>query len=130
MWERAPGNAMNANGTLQHFGAYRKALQLFDFVVADLRPLTTQPALSRLVSQQLASADSVASNIEEGFGRGTRKEYCQFLIISRGSAQETSGRYCRLRHWIPKETITARVALCGEIIGILTGTIDTPRRKS
>lgn len=113
---------------LESFSAHRKALELFDFVVADLRPLAKHHALARLVSQQLASADSIAANIEEGYGRGSPRDYSHFLLIARGSAQETSGRYRRLKHWLPPETIEVRVALCGEIIAILTASITTLRR--
>ena len=107
---------------LENFSAHRKALELFDFVVADLRPLTKHPALARLVAQQIASADSIAANIEEGYGRGSARDYSHFLIIARGSAQETWGRYQRLKHWLAPEVIATRVALCGEIIAILTAT--------
>jgi len=114
---------MPSQDNLLKFGAYTKALELFDFVVEDIAHLARHRECDRLAAQQLASADSVAANIEEGYGRGSKKEYCQFLIISRGSASETAGRYRRLRHWIPKEVIEMRVALCGEAIGILTATI-------
>jgi len=98
---------------------------LFDLVVLDLGHLASRFELSKLVSQQIASADSIAANIEEGYGRGSRKEYAQFLIIARGSAQETLGRYARMRHWIQPETVEARVALCYEIIRILTTSIQS-----
>ena len=111
------------------FGAYSKALELFDFVVADMALLCGVRACDRLVAQQLASADSIPSNIEEGYGRGTKKEYCQFLIISRGSAQETAGRYLRLRHWLPADLPATRIALCDEIIGILTASIKKLRAQ-
>jgi len=117
------------NDNLGRFGAYRKALELFDHVVADLEPLMVSPTLHRLISQQLASADSIASSIEDGYGRGSGKEYVQFSTIARGSAQETSGRYGRLRHWLPAAATAARIALCNEIIGILTSTIKTLREQ-
>jgi four helix bundle protein len=120
---------MANNDNPRRFGAYMKALELFDHVVADLTPLANNPTLHRLVSQQFASADSIASNIEEGYSRGSRKEYVQFLIIARGSAQETGGRYGRFKHWLPATVIEARLALCNEIIGILSGTIKTLREK-
>jgi len=120
---------MQPEGKLANYGALRKALELSDLAVADLRPLSGQPALARLVSQQLASADSIASNIEEGYGRGSPRDYAHFPIIGRGSAQETAGRYRRLKHGLPPETIESRVALCQEIIAILTRSIATLRAR-
>lgn len=96
---------------------------LFDLVVTDLEPLAGRYELTRLFSQQIASADSIASNIEEGYGRGSKKDYSHFLIIARGSAQETMGRYGRLTHWVNPEIVKERAALCGEIIAILTASI-------
>ena len=120
---------MPGSENLSRFGAHLKALELFDHVVSDLEPLTKEPVLYRLISQQLASADSIASNIEEGYGRGSRKEDVQFLIIARGSAQETAGRYGRLKHWLPGAVVDTRVVLCGEINGILSSTIKTLRER-
>jgi four helix bundle protein len=78
----------------------------------------------RLVSQQVACADSISANIEEGYGRRSRKDYSHFLIISRGSATETRGRYeQRFKHRLPPETIAARVELCDEVIAILSASI-------
>ena len=119
---------MSQNDSLHQFGAYRKACELFDLAVADMTPLAQNPLCARLVSQQIASADSVSSNIEEGYGRRSRKDYTHFLVISRGSATETRGRYeQRLKHWLPAETVAARVALCEEIVAILSATIRTLR---
>jgi four helix bundle protein len=118
---------MSNRDNLKQFGAHQKALTLFDLVVADLNPLAQNFTLHRLIAQQFASADSIAANIEEGYGRGSRKDYAHFLIIARGSAQETCGRFERFKHWLPRAIIDARVALCGEIIGILSGTIKTLR---
>jgi four helix bundle protein len=121
---------MPGNDKLSRFGAHKKALELFDLVVSDVRPLTTPPALARLVSQQLGSADSIVANIEEGYGRGSPRDYAHFLIMARGSAQETAGRYQRLKHWIDQSVIDARRGLCNEIIAILTTTIVTLRAKT
>jgi four helix bundle protein len=112
---------------VERFGAYRKAIELFDLVVLDLSKLARDFTLFRLIAQQYASADSIAANIEEGYGRGSRKEYTQFLVIARGSAQETMGRYKRFKHWLPKKNIEHRAALCSEIIAILTATIQMLR---
>ncbi len=114
---------------LEQFGAYRKALELFDLVVADMDRLRTDPRAWRLVSQQVGSADSICSNMEEGYGRLSRAEYVRFLDIARGSARETQGRYGRLKHWLSVEIIQDRTRRLDEIIGILTSTIGTLRRE-
>lgn len=114
---------------LAGFGGYIKARELFELTVEDLKGLPPHAPCQPMVAQQIASADSIASNIEEGFGRGSKREFVQFLVIARGSTQETLGRFERIHHWLPPETIAARTALCGEIIGILTATIRTLRAQ-
>jgi len=111
------------SGNLEQFGAYQKALELFDGVVEDMAQFLVDRKLERLVSQQLASADSVCSNIEEGYGRESTVEYRRFLIIARGSLRETQGRYRRLSHWMPLEIVERRVALAEEVNRILSATI-------
>ena len=54
---------------LEQFGAYRKAMELFDLVVRDMEGLKADPHCYRLIAQQVASADSICVNIEEGYGR-------------------------------------------------------------
>jgi four helix bundle protein len=122
---------MATDDKLHQFGAYKKSCELFDLIVADMSPLARNPLCARLVTQQVACADSISANIEEDYGRRTRKDYAHFLSIARGSATETRGRYeQRFKHWLPPETIAARVALCEEIIAILSASIrklrDTP----
>ena len=104
-------------------------MELFDQVVDDTSQFLADRKLERLVSQQLASADSVCSNIEEGYGRESTVEYRRFLIIARGSLRETQGRYQRLRHWMPLEIVERRVALAEEINRILSATIKRLNTK-
>jgi four helix bundle protein len=119
---------MNQAG-LESFGAYRKALELFDFVVADMAELRKESRCYRLIAQQVASADSICANIEEGYGRLSRAEYIRFLDFARGSARETLGRYNRMHHWLSPDVIRDRTALAGQIVGILSGTIETLRNN-
>jgi four helix bundle protein len=72
--------------SLTSFGAHRKASELFDLVVGDMAQIEKHPACFKLVGQQVASADSICSNIEEGYGRESPTDYKRFLVIARGSA--------------------------------------------
>ena len=110
--------------SLEEFGAYRKAKELFDLVVTDMDLLRHEPLCFKLVSQQIGSADSICANIEEGHGRLSRPEYVGFLDFARGSARETRGRYLRMTNWLDENIIHQRTALADEIIGILTATIE------
>ena len=114
-----------SSGNLEEFVAYQKSLVLFDHVVVDMDTYMKSLDLKRLVSQQLASADSVCSNIEEGYGRQSSIEYRRFLIIARGSLRETKGRYRRFKHWMPIDIVEEREALAEEINRILSATINS-----
>lgn len=118
-----------SSGNLESFGAYQKAQELFDLVVQDVERWLRDRKIERLVSQQIASADSVCSNIEEVYGRESTVEYRRFLIIARGSLRETQGRYKRLRHWLPEEVVKQRIMLADEINRILSATIKKLERK-
>jgi four helix bundle protein len=109
--------------SLEAFGAYRMTMDLFDLVVRDMGALKGDPRCFRLIGQHVGSADSICANIEEGHGRLSRTEYRRFLDFARGSARETRGRYVRMKHWLPQDTIAARLELLDAIIGILTTTI-------
>lgn len=104
-------------------------MELFDMAVDDFADHAKKRPLERLVSQQLASADSIAANIEEGHGRETTKEYIRFLVIARGSARETKGRYIRMRRWFKTELVEERTNQCDHIIAILTKAMTSLRKK-
>jgi four helix bundle protein len=116
--------------SLENFGAYRLAMELFDLVVQDTGNILRDARTHRLIAQQVASADSICSNIEEGHGRETTKDYTHFLVMARGSARETRGRYVRMKHWLPAEVIADRTKRCDAILGILSKTIFSLRRRA
>jgi four helix bundle protein len=117
-----------SQSALDQFGAYKKARELFDLVIKDMEVLKADSRCYRLIAQQVASADSICANIEEGYGRQSRVEYIRFLDIARGSARETRGRYERMKHWLAQDVIRERVKLLDEIIGILTSSIVRMRK--
>jgi four helix bundle protein len=97
--------------SLEEFGAYQKARELFDYVVTDMKLVQRDPLCYKLVSQQIGSADSICANIEEGHGRLSRAEYVRFLDFARGSARETRGRYLRMAHWLGEDLVRQRTTL-------------------
>jgi four helix bundle protein len=112
---------------LEKFGAYQKAIVRCG--CGRYAGLKAEPLCHRLISQQAGSADSICANIEEGYGRLSQAEYVRFLDFARGSARETRGRYERLKHWLAPDLVSQRIELIDEIIGILTSSIGTMRKK-
>ena len=59
----------------------------------------------KLVNQINGSCGSIMDNIAEGFGRGSRNEFIQFLSYSRGSCNEFKSQLYRTldRNYISKD---------------------------
>lgn len=75
-----------------------------------------------LVSQLRRSGVSVASNIAEGYGRGSRGEYKQFLMTARGSNHELQTQlvFAKELKLGAEESIAAAEALSEEVGKMLT----------
>ena len=92
-----PGNVRELEGLIFdavtcHEGA-TLSLQSFREAIAAKSDLaaTQQPAFARharLVEQVNDSADSVLSNIAEGFGQGSDRAFARFVGIAKGSCNE------------------------------------------
>jgi four helix bundle protein len=67
--------------------AYQKAYQLSLDIYKATEDFPNRE-LYGIVSQMRRSAVSIPCNIAEGYDRGHRKEYVQFLYIARGSCSE------------------------------------------
>ena len=127
--KKANGPA-HTSDSLESFGIYQLARQLFDDFWNDSEILNKDFRGRELVKQQVRSLDSVCANMEEGFGRGFGKELPQHLKISRGEARESRGRYERCSRLLPPETVTQRVSALSRIIGGLSKTIQTIENRS
>ena len=121
---------MNSSDSLESFGIYQLARQLFEDFWNDSEILNKDFRGRELVKQQVRSLNSVCANMEEGFGRGFGKELPQHLKISRGEARESRGRYERCNHLLPPETISQRVSSLSRIIGGLSKTIQTIENRA
>jgi four helix bundle protein len=114
--------------------AWQKAMDL----VVDVYTLTRQMPFSRdfaLVDQSHRAAISVASNIAEGFDRGSRAEFHRFLSIAKGSCAELCTQL-HLAHRLGyiDEDLAERVLMQAEevsrIIGGLRAKVATQRDTS
>ncbi|WP_442888821.1 four helix bundle protein [Congregicoccus parvus] len=76
------------NGSWQDLAVWQKA---HSAVVEDYRVSKGFPSDERfrLIDQLCRAAASVPTNIAEGKGRGSPAEFRQFLLIARGSTEET-----------------------------------------
>jgi len=78
-----------------------------------------------LKDQMNASTGSIMDNIAEGFGRGGRLEFLQFLSISRGSGNELQSQLYRSkdRNYFTKETFDVLIVrtdiLCRKISAMM-----------
>ena len=105
-------------------------MELWDEFLEDVKILGKTLVGRELVKQLARSIDSIAANIEEGFGRGFGKEYPYFLKVARGSARETKGRYQRSKHFLSEEIVNLRIKKLDAIIAMLTKTIITLEKKN
>ncbi len=90
--------------TFEELMSWQKARTLSDRI----HKLTVDGAFARdfgLRDQINRASGSVMDNIAEGFGRGGRKEFMQFLIVAKGSGNEVKSQLYRAldRCYISKE---------------------------
>lgn len=114
---------------LEDFTAYTKSNIIWDLSWNDTMVLQKDFRGKEIAKQMIRSVGSISANIEEGYGRGSNKEYPQFLKIARGSATESKGWYKKSKYLLEEKTIIDRIKLLDEIIAILTKTILTLEKK-
>ncbi|CEN52698.1 S23 ribosomal (modular protein) [Capnocytophaga canimorsus] len=78
---------MNQISSYEELVVWQKSIALVKKVYALLRSFPEEERFG-LTSQIRRSAISVPSNIAEDFGRGSSKNFLQFLYVSRGSLYE------------------------------------------
>ena len=74
-------------GDFKELEVWRVAMYIARLTYQETRKLPDEERFG-LVSQMRRTAVSIASNIAEGYGRGSRQDYVRFLQIARGAACE------------------------------------------
>jgi len=115
---------------LLQVGYYLRAMELWDATWEDCETLAKDFRGQEIAEQLTRSVGSISANIEEGYGRGFRKEYPHFLRIARGSARESKGWYLRARRLLPDAVVKQRIEVLDHIIGAIAKAVRTLEEKS
>ncbi|SFO56433.1 four helix bundle protein [Acidaminococcus fermentans] len=100
---------------------WQRAMELTDYVL-DLTEQFPGKEQYRLVDQMCRAVVSIPSNIAEGRGKGSDKEFIRYLLIARGSACEldTQLLISHKRNYINQQQTQKACAMCYEITSMLT----------
>lgn len=103
---------------------WQKSMDLVEEVYTLVKRLPKEEMYA-LSSQLRRAAVSIPSNIAEGNGRSSKKEYLRFLLISRGSTfeVETQLLICVKVEYLIEEEIERAMTLCSEVKKMLNGLI-------
>lgn len=103
---------------------WQKSMDLVEEVYTLVKRLPKEEMYA-LSSQLRRAAVSIPSNIAEGNGRSSKKEYLRFLLISRGSTfeVETQLLICVKVEYLVEEEIERAMTLCSEVKKMLNGLI-------
>jgi four helix bundle protein len=111
--------------------AWQKAMDLVETIYQMTRAFPREEIYS-LTSQIRRAAVSIPSNISEGQGRGTDKEFLQFLRIAHGSLREVETQVLiaeRLAYIEQKQSQEA-LSQAAEVGRLLTGLMKTVTERT
>ena len=106
---------------------YQRALDYSIAVIDIIDQITTPRKHYKLIEQLEASCTSIALNIAEGKGRYSKKEFRQFLYISRGSLYETITMLTifRRKKWLEENKYNTLYNEAEEINKMFSGLINS-----
>jgi len=106
---------------------YQRALDFAVNVITVIDGIDAPRKHFKLIEQIEASSTSVASNISEGKGRYSKKEFKQYLYIARGSLYETVTRLQIFRrlNWLNEKSFKSLYFEAEEINKMLAGLINS-----
>jgi four helix bundle protein len=108
--------------SFRNLKAWQKSMALAETVYRLTRELPRQEEY-RMSGQMIRAATSVPANLAEGYMRGTRKDYANFVSIARGSLAELE-TFLVLAERLglaPTESTAAAIAQADEVARMLTG---------
>ena len=110
---------------------WQKSMDLVEEVYQLLKSLPADERYA-LTDQMRRSVVSIPSNIAEGHGRQTEKEFKQFLAVAKGSVSEieTQLLICIRLHYLTDDQTEKALSLCQEIRKMLMKLITTFRFQS
>jgi four helix bundle protein len=105
--------------------AWQKAMDLVEKVY-QLTKMFPKDELYGLTNQVRRASVSIPSNIAEGQGRRTDKEYANFLSIARGSLNEVETQFliAERLHYVEKEAVQALFSLSAEVCRLIHGLMN------
>jgi four helix bundle protein len=109
---------------------WNRAVDFAVSVIDAVDDISTSRKHYRLLEQIEASYTSVATNIAEGKGRYSKKEFVQYLYISRGSLYETMTllEIFRRKKWISDSRYRELESTAKEIVSMTKGLIKSIRK--
>jgi four helix bundle protein len=109
---------------------WQKAIEFAFKVVQLTEGIKTDRKHYRLIENCEAAASSIASNIAEGKGRFSKKEFIQYLYIARGSLFETITQLTifERNRWISEKDLHKMKLLGSEIGKMLISLINAIKK--
>ena len=110
---------------------WQRSVDFANVVIELSENLDTNAKHYRLIEQLESAVASISQNIAEGKGRKSKKEFAQFLYISRGSLYEviTLLNIFEKRGWITSSQLSDLESEGIEIASMIKGLINTIYRS-
>jgi four helix bundle protein len=111
---------------------WKKAVEYSTAVLLLTEKVSTNRKHERLIAQLEASVVSIASNIAEGKGRYSKREFIQYLYIARGSLYESVTQLIIFQRCgiIADEELNQMRSVSTEIAKMLSSLISSIRRST
>ena len=115
----------------KELSVWHKSIEIAEKVIRLIDNIESDRKHFRLFEQLEAAVTSVSSNIAEGKGRNSKKEFIQYLYIARGSLYETISLlniYYRVG-WIDESTLRLLEGEGLEVVRMIKGLINSIQKS-